>query len=213
MLHHVSSDGYLKGMQCLVAAGANIHARNAEGRTALHTAARYLFVDGIDYLLAVCFVDPNIADTHLQTPLHDVLQSILENPEESKNGLSAILSLLRASADWTLENRKRQSPFEMAKSETGIRPEITEALESVDWSRNEPATIWLKRDLRDVGLKPSTRDFVVQLPRFIDNVPSFETFRIGILRTKAASFYQVSAFSIQLLHEGHGLGDDSRSCT
>ena len=204
LLNHVISNRYLKGMRRLVSMGANVNARNLEGRSPLHIAAGNGFAEGVDYLLTSCFVDPNVWDNHLQTPLHVVLQKASGMDGEDYKRLPVVYSLLRASADWTLRNSGGESPIGLAGKLRYIPIEITEALGSAQWYReNGPASIWLK---------PGPDNAVVQLPRLIDNVSCFETFKIGMLRAKAARFFNVPAITINMQYKGHSLADDTRSC-
>lgn len=99
-------------VSALLAAGANIDARNSKGQTALHTAAKAGFPKVIQVLLKAG-AEVNVRDDKGESPLFYAFRSSVKKRE---NLLKGVELLLAAGADIKLVNKKGITPFQFLKS-------------------------------------------------------------------------------------------------
>jgi hypothetical protein len=138
-LHEAAARGDRRGVETLLASGADIHARNARGETALHRCALRGNQETTRTLIAAG-AQVNARTHQGDTPLHLAAWSgIREN----------IAALVRAGADRGARNHKNETPGEVAISrdhkdamrEGSKTAETDKKMGFIDWVRKDkPAT-------------------------------------------------------------------------
>lgn len=115
-LLHVAAAAFRTEMaQALLANGADIHARNRRGATALHYAAdtNHNDEDAQAATIAVLLkagADPDARDKSGTAPLHRAVRT---------RGVAAVKALLGGGADAQLTNGSRSTPLDLAQWTTG----------------------------------------------------------------------------------------------
>ncbi|MDE0021324.1 MAG: ankyrin repeat domain-containing protein [Candidatus Poribacteria bacterium] len=95
----------------LIAAGADVNARNRKGKTALHAAAKAGFSKTMAALIAHG-ADLNARDEKGETPLFDAARSTIRKTEKK---IAAVETLLGAGADASAVNKKGETPLTIAQ--------------------------------------------------------------------------------------------------
>lgn len=115
-LLHVAAAGFRAAMvETLLAAGADIHARNRRGATALHYAADTNHDDDQAQAATIAVLlkagaDPDARDKGGTAPLHRAVRT---------RGVAAVRALLDGGADAALRNGGGSSPLDLAQWTTG----------------------------------------------------------------------------------------------
>ncbi len=151
----------------LLERGANVHHRDARGRTPLHRAAlRTSEHDGVDAIIAVLLeagADPNARDEEGETPLH--MAAHIDRPE-------SIERLLRAGADCNARTVFGRTPLHIAAS-VGLPAVVKRLLDA--GARVDVATRDIAGDYRATGSTPlheaAVRSNENGSTRMIDKLP------------------------------------------
>lgn len=95
----------------LIAAGADVNARNYKGKTALHTAAKAGFSKTIAALIEHG-ADMNARDAADETPLFDAVRSTIRKTDKK---IAAVQTLLASGADASAVNKKGDTALTIAQ--------------------------------------------------------------------------------------------------
>ncbi len=95
----------------LIAAGADVNARNRKGKTALHAAAKAGFSKTMAALLEHG-ADINARDNADETPLFDAVRSTIRKTDKK---IAAVETLLASGADASAVNKRGETPLAVAQ--------------------------------------------------------------------------------------------------